>query len=516
MSAQRRPVTGRLNLRYLKLEAKRRRSAGEFTALHEAQLAIAREHGLPSWAALKGLIDSRRSGPALAQVRWVISRFRAARAPTWRPPAESELREHFGARFLASIPPDRLITGVAGMAAGLREDDLTLDLETPLAVRAAAGDLQIQASVEAEPPYRLIGLQVFPVGARVSDPRRAESATRTSGEPPGPVADIAAGVLTELGLPGLALAGASRSGCTWAVARGWADLDRNEPLTTAHRFPAYQMTMLVTAVAVLRLAADGVVGLDRPAGDYLHAIRLAGDEVTVRELMTHTGGAVAPGELDLLADSVPSLASVLGPELACGTDRGVFRPSPAGYAVLGQLIADVTGLAYPQAAARLVLGPLRMTGSSFPERWPDTDAVTGYRLTHGGQFEPVERRVCTLPAAGGLWTTASDLARFGATWTSLLPAWLAREATAPQAARPVEGGDVGLGWMLSRSSGAVEAAGTEGVAGHVGEGPGGSASLIVRVADGQACAALTSRLIPIEPANGKVLRATAAAGGAAQ
>ena len=38
------------SLRYLKVEAKRRRAAGEFPTLHHAQLAIAREHGQPRGA----------------------------------------------------------------------------------------------------------------------------------------------------------------------------------------------------------------------------------------------------------------------------------------------------------------------------------------------------------------------------------------------------------------------------------------------------------------------------------
>ena len=52
MSDQSRAFPGRPNLRFLKLEAKRRLAAGEFGTLHDAQLAIAREHDLPSWTAL--------------------------------------------------------------------------------------------------------------------------------------------------------------------------------------------------------------------------------------------------------------------------------------------------------------------------------------------------------------------------------------------------------------------------------------------------------------------------------
>ena len=97
MPDQPRPLPGQPNLRYLKLEARRRLAAGEFTTLHDAQLAIAREHGQPSWTALKQLIESRLDElghPALAQLRWLISRFGDADTPGWAAPADSELREH--------------------------------------------------------------------------------------------------------------------------------------------------------------------------------------------------------------------------------------------------------------------------------------------------------------------------------------------------------------------------------------------------------------------------------------
>jgi len=61
MSDQPRPLPGQPSLRYLKLEARRRLAAGEFGTLHDAQLAIAREHGQPSWAALKQLIEAASS-----------------------------------------------------------------------------------------------------------------------------------------------------------------------------------------------------------------------------------------------------------------------------------------------------------------------------------------------------------------------------------------------------------------------------------------------------------------------
>ena len=56
-------------------------AAGEFPSLHEAQAAIAREHGLPSWAVLKRHISETQDTHALDQLRWVISRFAGAADP---------------------------------------------------------------------------------------------------------------------------------------------------------------------------------------------------------------------------------------------------------------------------------------------------------------------------------------------------------------------------------------------------------------------------------------------------
>ena len=188
---------------------------------------------------------------------------------------------------------------------------------------------------------------------------------------------------------------------------------------------------------MLRLAADGRPGLDDPASQHLRTIRLADATLTVRELLSHTAGVASPD--GLFAATVPSLAEVTGPVLACPGPRGTFRYSNGGYAALGQLISDITERPYPEAATALVLGPLGMPRPSFPEHWPDRDAVTGYTLDGDGSFQPANRQVCVIPAAGGLWSTAADLVRFGQGWTSLLPGGLAREALRPHADRDPDG-----------------------------------------------------------------------------
>ena len=500
MSDQPRPLPGQPSLRYLKLEARRRLAAGEFGTLHDAQLAIAREHGQSSWTALKQLIESRLDElghPALTQLRWVISRFGGADGPGWSAPADGELSEHFTDRFLGPEIARKMVTDLSGIAARLREE-LVITLDDPLQARARAGGIAFEADAEAEPPYRLYGFRAYPVGSRVTDARVAAPPASSSGAVPAVAAETAARGFAELGLAGVVLAGGVPGGAGWVIARGWADLDRAEPLRPGHRFPAYGLTRLITATAVLQLVAEGRVRLDDDANDHLRTVRLADSAVTVRELLSYAGGVDnhAPG--GAYADTVPTLASLFGPVLPCSGTRGVAWPGGhGGYAALGQLIADVTGSDYAQVVARLVLGPLGMTSSTFPASWPheDPDAVTGYELEPDGTFLPDLDEVAVRPASAGLWTTAADLVRFGTGWSSLLPDDLAGEALTPQAAEAAGPARVGLGWRLNTA---------RGFAFETGNGPGGSASLIVRPGDSRAFVALTNRKVPVMPLNARV------------
>jgi CubicO group peptidase (beta-lactamase class C family) len=500
MSGEPRSLPEQSSLRYLKLKAKRRLAAGEFGSLHEAQLAVAREYGMPSWGALKHQVEAQSSqdGHALTQLHWLISRFADASNPGWLAPDETELLLHFTERFLALVTAEKIVQTLARRAEQLQGELVVLD-DQPPRIRARVGGMQFEAAAEPESPHRLAGLQAYQVGGAVTDRRAVTPSSQLAGAAPDGVTAIAETEVAELGLAALALAGgaATQAGPPWVVARGWAELDAPEPLGPEHRFAAMSVTKLITATVMLRLVADGLAGLDEPVNDYLRAARLGNDSVTIRELLSHSGGVDA--QLKTFDDAVPNLASLAGPVLSCGGQRGEFRYSNAGYAALGQLVADLTGASYAEAATRLVLRPLGMTSSSFPAAPAEfgADAVSGYELAADGTFTLVPRRVCTMPAAGGLWTTAADLVRFALSWPSLLPDALSREALMPVCVRNAAV-HVGLGWNVNSGSG---------VAGHAGGGPGGTSSLVVQLHERRAHVALTNRRVPVEPVNFRVIRA---------
>ena len=498
-----RALPSRPSLRHLKLEAKRRVAAGEFPTLHEAQVAIAREYGLPTWTALKQRVCDTADSHALDQLRWVISRFAQAEHPDWITPTDDELKQHFDEHFLTELPPPALITTISNRAADLRGELVVLG-QTPLRAYAQLAGVHYIAVVEPEPPHRLTGLRGIPAGSRVHDPRIAEPPVRTQGQVPAGIPDIAEQAFAELGLTALLLAGADPQAThpqatqPWILTRGWADLDRAEPLDPGHRFPAPGVTALVTATAVLRLTIENAVDLDRPANDYLRRISLADGSITVRDLLSHTAGVDSPTQL--YADAVPDLAELLGPVVACTGPRGTVDPSNGGLAVLGQLVADVTEMPYPQAAARLVLDPLALTGSSFPARATDIGprAVTGYHLSLDGMFQEIPAQVPTLQAVAGLWSTGADLVRLGLGWSALLPEALAHEALSPQTSPAPGGARIGLGWIIHPGGD---------VATHSGGGLEGIAALTTRIRDRRTHVVLTSRLIPVNSIETRLLQA---------
>jgi CubicO group peptidase (beta-lactamase class C family) len=492
-----RSLPGRPNLRYLKLEAKRRVTAGEFPSLHDAQVAIAREHGLPSWAALKQEVGKDQESHALDQLRWIISRFANAGDAQWAAPGPDELSLHFDDHFLTAISPAALIQAISRVAADLRDGELAVIGQTPEQAYVELKGMRYIAVAEAEPPHRLTGLRALPIGSRVHDPRVTEpTPVRTQGQVPAEITEIAEQAAAELGLAALLLAGGDRQG-TWVLTRGWADLDRGEPLDPGHRFPAPGVTALVTVTAALTLVADGRITLDGRANDHLTSIRLADDTITVRDLLSHTAGVDDPAEM--YADTIPDLKELLGPVVACHGPRGTVHPSNGGLAVVGQLVADVTGMPYADAADQLVLKPLKLDESAFPDLGTGIkDAVASYHLTVEGRFEPIPARIPTLQAVAGLWSTGADLVRLGLGWASLLPEALAHEALTPQTGPGPGGSRVGLGWLITPRGD---------VATHAGVGLDASATLTTRIRDRRTHLVLTSRLIPVNSIETRLLRA---------
>ena len=217
---------------------------------------------------------------------------------------------------------------------------------------------------------------------------------------------------------------------------GLADIASNTPITEDTAFRIASITKLFTAVAVMQLWEQGLVDLDAPANDYLRAYKLVSATAgfrppTLRQLLTHTAGIPDVRHVsDLLhagltaSDGRPPLHSVeFGnplPSLAeyyRGGLRVVVEPGSAfaysnhGYATLGQIVEDLSGMPLERYFRERIFEPLGMADSNLVRADRIASRLaTGYALGRRGP-KPVPDRDWIGVGAGGIYSTPRDLAR---------------------------------------------------------------------------------------------------------
>lgn len=241
--------------------------------------------------------------------------------------------------------------------------------------------------------------------------------------------DIVTGILNRWPAVGLAVGVVRDGGLESFVGRGVADIASSTPVTEATAFRVASISKTFTAVAVLQLWEQGSIDLDAPADDYLRAFRLLPAEpsfrpATVRHLLTHTAGiaevvpargAVRPdfGESVEIGRPLPTLAEHYEGGLRLVAEPGTrFRYGNHGFAVLGQIVEDVSGTPLDRYFREHIFGPLGMDDSDLVRSERVTRALaTGYEMSSIGPKEVAKRDMITAGAAS-VFSTPGDMARY--------------------------------------------------------------------------------------------------------
>ena len=225
-------------------------------------------------------------------------------------------------------------------------------------------------------------------------------------------------------------AGVVREGrLAYFLGHGMADVASQTPITERTIFRIASITKTFTAIAVMQLSEQGLVDIDAAVNRYLRGFRLVPKrpdhrEPTLRDLLTHTSGIpemVRPsralryiyGESYGLADTVPSLPDYYRGALKLVSEPGaVFRYTDHNFAVVGQVVEDVSGERLDRYLRARVFEPLGMTDSELVR----SDAVkarlaTGYVLGRRGP-RPVTDRQWLTAAASMAYSSPRDMARY--------------------------------------------------------------------------------------------------------
>lgn len=233
--------------------------------------------------------------------------------------------------------------------------------------------------------------------------------------------------MAALHVPGVSVAFMHDGKIEWARGFGVTKLG-GPPVSPTTLFQAASISKPVTAVAVLRLVQSGKLNLDTDVNEYLKTWKVPGNQftakrkVTLRELITHTGGVTVHGfEGYATNEQVPSLVQVLNgekpansPPIRVDVEPGtIWRYSGGGFVITQLLLQDVTGKPFPALMQQMVLGPMGMIHSTYQQPLPP-DRLPEAATPYDQDGKPIPGGPHTYPemSAAGLWTTPSDLLQF--------------------------------------------------------------------------------------------------------
>jgi len=188
---------------------------------------------------------------------------------------------------------------------------------------------------------------------------------------------------------------------------------------TAYRIASCSKSF--TAAMLLILRDRGLVNLDAPITDFVPEFTQAPlghayDPPTVRMFMSMSGGLPTDDPWADRQESISNeaLREVVSQGVLLTTPPGTtFQYSNLGYALLGQVIEEVSGRGFCDLVTEEILRPLQLHDTGYEQ-----DAVTPDRLAHGyrksaqGWLELPFSDPGAFSCIGGLFASARDLAKW--------------------------------------------------------------------------------------------------------
>lgn len=279
-------------------------------------------------------------------------------------------------------------------------------------------------------------------------------------------------------LPSVSAAVFHEGAVLWSRALGLADVASGSPATPDHQYRIGSITKTFTAVAVLQLRDAGRLELDAPLRSLLPEFPPG---PTIRQALSHTTGlqreppgeiweSLTPPDREQLVAGLEDAERVLPPGVAWHYSNLVF-------ALLGEVVARAGG-SYERTLSERVLGPLGLTRTALHPAPPVATPYFVDPYSDAVRVEPDMSVTESTGAAGWLWSTTGDLARWADFLCTGADGVLSR-STLDEMARVqtmVDDASWSVGWGLGLE---LMRRGERVLVGHVGAMPGFLAAVFV-------------------------------------
>lgn len=212
---------------------------------------------------------------------------------------------------------------------------------------------------------------------------------------------------------------------------GYAALNSKTPVTPKTVFRIASMTKSFTAMAILQLRDAGKLRLEDPVYLYLPTMRgqkLTRDalEMTIQDLLLHSAGfptddAWADRKLDATASELMAIIHK-GLSFSTATDSS-YEYSNLGYAILGDIIHQVSGMSPQEYITQHILKPLKMRNAYWEySKVPNLDLAQGYRWHHNTWKEEPLLHDGIFASMGGLLVSIENFSHYVALHQKAWPA----------------------------------------------------------------------------------------------
>jgi len=272
------------------------------------------------------------------------------------------------------------------------------------------------------------------------------------------------------GTPGLAVLVAAGGKVLVRKGYGLANLETGTALEPDMRFLIASVTKQFTCTCIMLLAQEGLLYYDEPVGRFFPDFPSWGSRVTLRHLMTNTGGVPTyltdefwqEAERRLL-DQDEILRTIAAFDELEFEPGKAFRYSDSGYVMLGRVIELLSDMPLADFMADRIFTPLGMHNTSVGAPHAESDAMSyqavGYTSTGSGSHEKAPYGAHVIGwADGGMISNADDLLRWDkalAAYTLLPPDVLA-EAFVPANSVDADLSRYGFGWIRHDRRGVAE------------------------------------------------------------
>lgn len=235
-------------------------------------------------------------------------------------------------------------------------------------------------------------------------------------------------------IPGVVVGVVSGSELLWAKGYGTTDLAGGVPLTPTTPFRIGSVSKLFTATAILQLRDAGKLRLDDPVVKLLPWFQVpnpfpGAPPITVEHLLTHTSGLSREGPFPAwTTHQFPSreeLRATISQVTVISPPGKSYRYSNLGLALLGEIVAAVSGESWAGYVARHIAQPLGMratTGAPTAATLAALPRQHRRRQPDGSRGTLDYYETGALAPAAAVISTLEDLARFAALHLTADPA----------------------------------------------------------------------------------------------